>query len=96
MVKRKPQAVGGAMPATGAGLIRYFDEDEGGLKIRPEVVVGICVIVIVAGILLQILVQSYWLLVQLRLVLFLNSLLNFLNGFSLLKFSVEGLSFLSM
>ncbi|HOM95377.1 MAG: preprotein translocase subunit Sec61beta [Candidatus Methanofastidiosa archaeon] len=54
MVKRKPQAVGGAMPATGAGLIRYFDEDEGGLKIRPEVVVGICVIVIVAGILLQI------------------------------------------
>ncbi len=54
MVKRKPQATGGAMPATGAGLIRYFDEDEGGLKIRPEVVVGLCVVVIVVGILLQI------------------------------------------
>ncbi|KYC55105.1 MAG: Preprotein translocase subunit SecG [Candidatus Methanofastidiosum methylothiophilum] len=54
MVKRKPQAAGGAMPATGAGLIRYFDEDEGGLKIRPEVVVGLCVVVIVVGILLQI------------------------------------------
>ena len=54
MVKRKPQAVGGAMPATGAGLIRYFDEDEGGLKIRPEIVVVICVAVIVFGVLLQI------------------------------------------
>ncbi len=53
MVKRKQQAVGGAMPATGAGLIRYFDEDEGGLKIRPEAVVAICVVVIVAGVLLQ-------------------------------------------
>ncbi|MCC7573061.1 MAG: preprotein translocase subunit Sec61beta [Candidatus Methanofastidiosum sp.] len=54
MVKRKPQAAGGAMPATGAGLIRYFDEDEGGLKIRPEIVVVICFLVIVAGVLLQI------------------------------------------
>lgn len=54
MVKRKTQAVGGAMPATGAGLIRYFDEDEGGLKVPPEVVVVICVVVIVVGILLQI------------------------------------------
>lgn len=53
MVKRKPQAVGGAMPATGAGLIRYFDEDEGGLKVRPEAVVALCVVVIVIGILLQ-------------------------------------------
>ncbi|KYC52229.1 MAG: preprotein translocase subunit SecG [Candidatus Methanofastidiosum methylothiophilum] len=54
MVKRKTQAVGGAMPATGAGLIRYFDEDEGGLKVPPEVVVVICAVVIVVGILLQI------------------------------------------
>ncbi|HRZ19686.1 MAG TPA: preprotein translocase subunit Sec61beta [Methanofastidiosum sp.] len=54
MVKRKTQAAGGAMPATGAGLIRYFDEDEGGLKIRPEAVVVLCAIVIVAGVLLQI------------------------------------------
>lgn len=54
MVKRKSQAVGGAMPATGAGLIRYFDEDEGGFKIRPEAVVVICVAVIVVGVLLQI------------------------------------------
>lgn len=42
------------MPATGAGLIRYFDEDEGGLKIRPEAVVVICIAVIVVGVLLQI------------------------------------------
>ena len=54
MAKRKPQQVGGAMPATGAGLIRYFDEDEGGLKIPPEGIVIICVVVIILGIALQI------------------------------------------
>lgn len=54
MAKRKQQQVGGAMPATGAGLIRYFDEDEGGLKVPPEGIVVICVLVIILGLALQI------------------------------------------
>ena len=34
-------------PAGGAGLIRYFDVDEGGPKIDPKVVIGIVVAVII-------------------------------------------------
>jgi len=33
--------------AQGAGLIRYFDVDEGGPKIDPKMLVGICIAVIV-------------------------------------------------
>ncbi|RLF90642.1 preprotein translocase subunit Sec61beta [Thermococci archaeon] len=31
------------LPPTGAGLIRYFDEDTKGLRVRPEIVIGISV-----------------------------------------------------
>jgi len=40
---RKTQTSG---PAGGAGLIRYFDVDEGGPKMDPKFVVGLCVAVI--------------------------------------------------
>ena len=39
------------MPATGAGLLRYFDEDSHGPKIEPRSVVVFCVGVIVVEIL---------------------------------------------
>lgn len=29
------------MPATAAGLLRFFEEESKGIKIRPEIVVGI-------------------------------------------------------
>jgi len=41
------------MPATGAGLIRYFKEEAHGYKISPKVVVGIAVGLIVFEALLQ-------------------------------------------
>ncbi len=36
------------MPATGAGLMRYYDEDLPGVKIGPWYVIGFCIILIVA------------------------------------------------
>ncbi|MBN1786006.1 MAG: preprotein translocase subunit Sec61beta [Candidatus Methanofastidiosa archaeon] len=39
MAKTKRESVGGALPPTGAGLIRYFDEDTQGIKIGPKLVV---------------------------------------------------------
>ncbi len=36
------------MPATGAGLMRYYDEDLPGVKIGPWYVVAFCFILIVA------------------------------------------------
>lgn len=38
-------------PAGGAGLIRYFDVDEGGPKIDPKVIMGIVVAVILLEVL---------------------------------------------
>lgn len=37
--------------AQGAGLIRYFDVDEGGPKIDPKMLMGVCVAVIILGLL---------------------------------------------
>ncbi|WP_457555784.1 preprotein translocase subunit Sec61beta [Candidatus Pyrohabitans sp.] len=34
MVKRKKQRI--AMPASGAGLVRYMDEEGRGIKFKPE------------------------------------------------------------
>ena len=41
-------------PAGGAGLIRYFDVDEGGPKLDPKFVVGIVAAVIILEILTSI------------------------------------------
>jgi len=41
------------MPATGAGLLRFFEEDTPGIRIRPEIVVVLAISLIVAAILAQ-------------------------------------------
>jgi len=49
---RKSKDSGGAMPATGAGLIRFFEEDTPGIKIGPYAVMifaAILIIVVLAG-----------------------------------------------
>jgi preprotein translocase subunit Sec61beta len=38
------------MPAASAGLLRFFEEETQGIKIRPEVVVVLAVSLIVAAI----------------------------------------------
>lgn len=53
MPKRKHQERG-ALPPTGAGLIRYFDEDTRGFKVKPLHVIVVCVGIVVFEIVLRI------------------------------------------
>lgn len=39
------------MPAQGAGLLRFFEEDTRGVKVRPELAVIMAIALIVASIL---------------------------------------------
>ncbi len=45
MARRRSDGEG--MPATGAGLMRYFDEETQGPKVDPKVIVGFCIGIIV-------------------------------------------------
>ncbi len=51
MVRRGGEDEG--MPATGAGLIRYFDEETHGPKLDPKAVVGASIVVIIFEVLLH-------------------------------------------
>jgi preprotein translocase subunit Sec61beta len=48
--KRKDMA---PMPSAGAGLLRFFEEDTPGIRVRPEVVVIFSVALIIVCTLLQ-------------------------------------------
>ena len=50
-MRKKKQKDGARMPAQGAGLLRFFEEDTRGLKVKPEVAV-ILAIALIAGSLL--------------------------------------------
>ena len=52
MVRRGGEGDEG-MPATGAGLIRYFDEETQGPKLDPKVIAVFCVGVIVFEVLIR-------------------------------------------
>ena len=41
------------MPAAGAGLLRFFEEDTPGIRVRPEVIVIFSVALIIVCTLLQ-------------------------------------------
>ena len=41
------------MPAAGAGLLRFFEEETPGVKVKPELVVILAVTLIVACVLVQ-------------------------------------------
>ncbi|HUT79905.1 MAG TPA: preprotein translocase subunit Sec61beta [Candidatus Bathyarchaeia archaeon] len=45
---RKSGKTGGAMPATGAGLIRFFEEDTPGIKVGPYAVMIFAAFLIIA------------------------------------------------
>jgi len=43
------------LPASSAGLMRFFeDETQSGVRVRPEIVIGLCLSLIVTSILLRI------------------------------------------
>lgn len=51
MSARKKRNDGARMPAQGAGLLRFFEEDTRGVKVKPEIAVIMAVALIVVSIL---------------------------------------------
>ncbi|HDI02983.1 MAG TPA: preprotein translocase subunit Sec61beta [Candidatus Pacearchaeota archaeon] len=45
------------VPASGGGLVRYFDVDESKIQIRPEIVILMIVAVILFSVILRIVVK---------------------------------------
>jgi preprotein translocase subunit Sec61beta len=35
----------GKMPPTGAGLMRFFDEEARGIKLSPQIVIASCIVI---------------------------------------------------
>jgi preprotein translocase subunit Sec61beta len=50
-VRKKKQRDGARMPAQGAGLLRFFEEDTRGVKVRPELTVVFAVALIIGSVL---------------------------------------------
>ncbi len=53
-MSRKKKKDTGPMPAASAGLLRFFEEETEGVKIRPELLVVIAVSMIVVSVLAKI------------------------------------------
>jgi preprotein translocase subunit Sec61beta len=56
---RKSSDSGGAMPATGAGLIRFFEEDTPGIKVGPWAVMIFALILIIVVLLGDLVVKLF-------------------------------------
>ena len=54
MVSRKKKKDTGPMPAASAGLLRFFEEETEGVKIRPELLVVIAVSMIIVSVLAKV------------------------------------------
>lgn len=52
--KKKKKEKSGPMPAASAGLLRFFEEETEGIKVRPELLVATAIALIVVCILAQI------------------------------------------
>ncbi len=53
--KRKREA---PMPASSAGLLRFFEDETKGIKIRPEIVIGLSIVLIVISILIRFVIPT--------------------------------------
>jgi preprotein translocase subunit Sec61beta len=51
---RKKRDKSAPMPAASAGLLRFFEEETQGIKIRPELVVGLAVALTMAALLARV------------------------------------------
>lgn len=54
MSKKKKKERSGPMPAASAGLLRFFEEETEGIKVRPELLVISAVAMIIVCVLAQI------------------------------------------
>jgi preprotein translocase subunit Sec61beta len=50
MGMRKKKRDSGPMPAASAGLLRFFEEETEGIKVRPELLVALAVSLIVVSV----------------------------------------------
>ncbi|MEM2915602.1 MAG: preprotein translocase subunit Sec61beta [Candidatus Bathyarchaeia archaeon] len=57
MARKKTRSKEAPMPAASAGLLRFFEEESGGLKVRPEVVILLSVALMVISIVLPLLIK---------------------------------------
>jgi preprotein translocase subunit Sec61beta len=54
MLMSKKRKDVGPMPAASAGLLRFFEEETEGIKIRPELLVAISITLIVVSVLAKV------------------------------------------
>lgn len=54
MSGRRRKKESGPMPAASAGLLRFFEEETEGIKVRPELLVALSVTLIVVSVLAKI------------------------------------------
>jgi preprotein translocase subunit Sec61beta len=52
--RRKKKTEGGRMPAQSAGLLRFFEEETRGVKVKPELAIILAIALIVASVLAQV------------------------------------------
>jgi preprotein translocase subunit Sec61beta len=57
MARKKARSKEAPMPAASAGLLRFFEEESGGLKVRPEVVILLSVALMVISIVVPLLIK---------------------------------------
>lgn len=53
-MSKKKKRESGPMPAASAGLLRFFEEETEGVKVRPEILMAAAITLIVACILAQV------------------------------------------
>lgn len=46
-MSKKKKEKSAPMPATGAGLLRFFEEETEGIKVKPEILIGLSIALIV-------------------------------------------------
>jgi len=54
MSKKKKKESSGPMPAASAGLLRFFEEETEGIKVRPELLIAASIALIIVCILAQV------------------------------------------
>jgi len=53
-VSKKKKEKKSPMPAASAGLLRFFEEETEGIKVKPEILVGLAVALIIVCVLAQV------------------------------------------
>ncbi|MCP8322628.1 MAG: preprotein translocase subunit Sec61beta [Candidatus Methylarchaceae archaeon HK02M2] len=54
MSSKKKKKSGSPMPVSSAGLLRFFEDESRGAKVRPEIVMAVAIGIVIISILLNI------------------------------------------